>query len=183
MAGYPELIFAMSQAQQFAWIEEQHPLVFARVRETIEAGQFVPVGGMWGEGGTNMPGGEAMARQFLHGKSYFLDKFGIDTAEVWLPDSFGFSAALPQLIALSGSRYFLTQKVSWEKTKRFPHNTLLCEGLAGTRVFTPFPPVATYNSDLSGAELALASRQFADQGRANHSLVPFRWGDGGGGAT
>ena len=183
MDGYPELIFAMSQAQQFAWIEDQHPGVFARVRERTEAGQFVPVGGMWVEADTNMPGGEAMVRQFLHGKRYFIEKFGIDTAEVWLPDSFGFSAALPQLIALSGSRYFLTQKISWNKINRFPHHTFLWEGLDGTRVFTHFPPVATYNSDLSGAELALASRQFADQARANHSLVPFGWGDGGGGPT
>ena len=183
MDGYPELIFAMSQAQQFAWIEEQHPVVFARVRERIESGRFVPVGGMWVEADTNMPGGEAMVRQFLHGKRYFIEKFGIDNAEVWLPDSFGFSAALPQLIALSGSRYFLTQKISWNKINRFPHHTFLWEGLDGTRVFTHFPPVATYNSDLSGAELALASRQFADQARANHSLVLFGWGDGGGGPT
>jgi alpha-mannosidase len=183
MDGYPELVFAMSQAQQFAWIEEQHPAVFARVRERIEAGQFVPVGGMWVEADSNMPGGEAMVRQFLHGKRYFIEKFGIDTSEVWLPDSFGFSAALPQLITLSGSRYFLTQKISWNKINRFPHHTFLWEGLDGTRVFTHFPPVATYNSDLSGAELALASRQFADQARANHSLVPFGWGDGGGGPT
>src|SRR5215204_5494154 len=183
MDGYPELIFAMSQAQQFAWIEEQHPAVFARVRERIEAGQFVPVGGMWVEADSNMPGGEAMVRQFLHGKRYFIEKFGIDNAEVWLPDSFGFSAALPQLIALSGSRYFLTQKISWNKINRFPHHTFLWEGLDGTRIFTHFPPVATYNSDLSGAELALASRQFADSARTNHSLVPFGWGDGGGGPT
>src|SRR5215217_5607468 len=183
MDGYPELIFAMSQAQQFAWIEEQHPAVFARVRERIEAGQFAPAGGMWVEADSNMPGGEAMVRQFLHGKRYFIEKFGIDNAEVWLPDSFGFSAALPQLIALSGSRYFLTQKISWNKINRFPHHTFLWEGLDGTRIFTHFPPVATYNSDLSGAELALASRQFADQARANHSLVPFGWGDGGGGPT
>src|SRR5215204_3892554 len=183
MDGYPELVFAMSQAQQFAWIEEQHPVVFARVRERIEAGQFVPVGGMWVEADSNMPGGEAMVRQFLHGKRYFMEKFGIDNPEVWLPDSFGFSAALPQIIALSGSRYFLTQKISWNKINRFPHHTFLWEGLDGTRIFTHFPPVATYNSDLSGAELALASRQFADSARTNHSLVPFGWGDGGGGPT
>src|SRR5215211_2569761 len=183
MDGYPELIFAMSQAQQFAWIEEQHPAVFARVRERIEAGQFAPAGGMWVEADSNMPGGEAMVRQFLHGKRYFAETFAIDTAEVWLPDSFGFSAGLPQLIALSGSRYFLTQKLSWNQTNRFPHSTFLWEGLDGTRVFTHFPPVATYNSDLSGAELALAGRQFADRARANHSLAPFGWGDGGGGPT
>jgi alpha-mannosidase len=183
MEDYPELIFAMSQAQQFSWMEEHYPVVFERVRERIESGQFVPVGGMWVEADTNMPGGEAMVRQFVHGKRYFAEKFGMDTAEVWLPDSFGFSAALPQLIALSGSRYFLTQKISWNKVNRFPHHTFLWEGIDGTRVFTHFPPVATYNSDLSGAELALASRQFADSARANHSLVPFGWGDGGGGPT
>ncbi len=183
MDDYPELIFTMSQAQQLAWIEEHHPAVFDRVRERIKTGQFVPVGGMWVEADTNMPGGEAMARQFIHGKGYLADKHGIDTAEVWLPDSFGFSAALPQLIALSGSRYFLTQKLSWNKTNRFPHHTFLWEGLDGTRIFTHFPPVATYNSELSGAELALASRQFRDRARANHSLVPFGWGDGGGGPT
>jgi alpha-mannosidase len=183
MDDYPELIFAMSQAQQFAWIEEQHPIVFESVRERIESGQFVPVGGMWVEADTNMPGGEAMVRQFVHGKRYFAEKFGMDTPEVWLPDSFGFSAALPQLIALSGSRYFLTQKISWNKTNRFPHHTFLWEGLDGTRVFTHFPPVATYNSDLSGAELAMASRQFADSARTNYSLVPFGWGNGGGGPT
>ncbi|MDF2745958.1 MAG: ama2, partial [Propionibacteriaceae bacterium] len=170
-------------AQQFAWIEEQHPIVFESVRERIESGQFVPVGGMWVEADTNMPGGEAMVRQFVHGKRYFAEKFGMDTPEVWLPDSFGFSAALPQLIALSGSRYFLTQKISWNKTNRFPHHTFLWEGLDGTRVFTHFPPVATYNSDLSGAELAMASRQFADSARTNYSLVPFGWGNGGGGPT
>jgi len=183
MDDYPEFVFAMSQAQQLAWIEQYHPAVFERVREKIQSGQFVPVGGMWVESDTNMPGGEAMVRQFLHGKRYFAETFGIDTAEVWLPDSFGFSAGLPQLIALSGSRYFLTQKLSWNQTNRFPHSTFLWEGLDGTRVFTHFPPVATYNSDLSGAELALASRQFADRARANHSLAPFGWGDGGGGPT
>ena len=183
MEDYPELIFAMSQAQQFSWIEEHYPVVFERVRERIESGQFVPVGGMWVEADTNMPGGEAMVRQFVHGNRYFAEKFGMDTAEVWLPDSFGFSAALPQLIALSGARYFLTQKISWNKVNRFPHHTFLWEGLDGTRVLTHFPPVATYNSELSGAELALASRQFADSARANHSLAPFGWGDGGGGPT
>jgi alpha-mannosidase len=183
MDDYPECMFTMSQAQQLAWIEEQHPAVFARVKDKIEAGQFVPVGGMWVEADTNMPGGEAMVRQFLHGKRFLSEKFGVDTAEVWLPDSFGFSAALPQLIALSGSRYFLTQKISWNRTNRFPHHTFLWEGLDGTRIFTHFPPVDTYNSDLSGSDLARASRQFADRARANHSLVPFGWGDGGGGPT
>ncbi len=183
MDRHPELLFAMSSAQQFAWLQEHRPEVWARVREKVAAGQFVPVGGMWVESDTNMPGGEALARQLAYGKRFFLDELGVETREVWLPDSFGYSAALPQLIALSGSRWFLTQKISWNQTNRFPHHSFLWEGLDGTRVFTHFPPVDTYNSELTGAELAHASANFADKAGATMSLVPFGYGDGGGGPT
>jgi alpha-mannosidase len=183
MADHPDFVYAMSSAQQFAWLEEHHPALFERVRERVQAGQFVPVGGMWVESDTNMPGGEALARQFVHGKRYFLDRFGLETEEVWLPDSFGYSAALPQLVTLSASRWFLTQKISWNATNRFPHHTFDWEGIDGTRVFTHFPPVDTYTSELSGAELAHAVATFAEKGRASRSLVPFGWGDGGGGPT
>ncbi|WP_158889657.1 alpha-mannosidase [Amycolatopsis anabasis] len=183
MDEHPEFVFAMSQAQQLAWLSEHHPALYARVREKVAAGQFVPVGGMWVESDTNLPGGEALARQFVHGKRFFADEFGIETDEVWLPDSFGYSAALPQLIALSASTWFLTQKISWNQTNAFPHHTFFWEGIDGTRVFTHFPPVDTYNSELSGAELAHASANFAEKGRARRSLVPFGWGDGGGGPT
>ncbi|NAW23603.1 hypothetical protein FGF82_24100, partial [Salmonella sp. gx-f9] len=88
---------------------------------------FVPVGGMWVESDTNLPGSEAMARQLVHGKRYFLDRFGVDTQEVWLPDSFGYSPALPQLVTLSGSRWFLTQKISWNKQNVFPHHSFWWE--------------------------------------------------------
>ena len=91
---HPDLVYAMSSAQQYEWIEQHHPAVFARVAEHIDAGRFVPVGGMWVESDTNMVGGEAMARQFVYGKRYFLEHFGIECREVWLPDSFGYSAAL-----------------------------------------------------------------------------------------
>ncbi|WP_018382788.1 glycoside hydrolase family 38 N-terminal domain-containing protein, partial [Wenjunlia vitaminophila] len=140
MDDHPEFVFAMSQAQQLAWIKEHRPEVYARVREKVAAGQFVPVGGMWVESDTNMPGSEALARQFVHGKRFFLEEFGIETEEVWLPDSFGYSAALPQLVKLSGSRWFLTQKISWNATNPFPHHTFWWEGIDGTRVFTHFPP-------------------------------------------
>jgi alpha-mannosidase len=180
---HPDLVYAMSSAQQFAWIQEHRPEVFARVAEHVRGGRFVPAGGMWVESDTNMPGSEAMARQFVHGKRYFLDTFGIDTQEVWLPDSFGYSAALPQLVRLSGSRWFLTQKISWNQANLFPHHSFWWEGIDGTRVFTHFPPVDTYNSDLSGRELAHAVRNFREKGEATRSLVPFGWGDGGGGPT
>jgi alpha-mannosidase len=183
MDDHPEFIFVMSQAQQLAWISEHRPEVFARVVEKVAAGQFVPVGGMWVEADTNMPGGEAMARQFVHGKRFFLDEFGIETEEVWLPDSFGYSGALPQLVRLSGSRWFLTQKISWSRTNTFPHHTFYWEGIDGTRVFTHFPPVDTYNAEFSGREMARLVRNFREKGRARRSLVPFGYGDGGGGPT
>jgi alpha-mannosidase len=183
MDDHPEFVFAMSQAQQLAWIKEHRPEVFARVREKVAAGQFVPVGGMWVESDTNMPGGEALARQFTHGKRFFLEEFGIETEEVWLPDSFGYTAALPQLVKLSGSKWFLTQKISWSETNPFPHHTFWWEGLDGSRVFTHFPPVDTYNAEFSGQEMAHLARNFRDKGSANRSLVPFGYGDGGGGPT
>ncbi|MET9290469.1 glycoside hydrolase family 38 C-terminal domain-containing protein [Streptomyces sp. NPDC003077] len=183
MDDHPEFVFAMSQAQQLAWIKEHRPEVYARVKEKVAAGQFVPVGGMWVESDTNMVGGEAMARQFVYGKRFFLDEFGIETKEVWLPDSFGYTAALPQIVRLSGSRWFLTQKISWSQTNKFPHHTFWWEGIDGTRVFTHFPPVDTYNSDLGGAQLAHAARNYQEKGRGSCSLVPFGWGDGGGGPT
>ncbi|REG00500.1 alpha mannosidase-like protein [Asanoa ferruginea] len=180
---HPDLVYAMSSAQQFAWLEEHRPEVFARVAEHVRAGRFVPVGGMWVESDTNLPGGEAMARQFTHGKRFFLDRFGIETREAWLPDSFGYSAALPQIVKLSGTRWFLTQKISWNQTNKLPHHTFWWEGIDGTRVFTHFPPADTYNGELTGAELAHAVRNFRDHGEATRSLLPFGHGDGGGGPT
>jgi alpha-mannosidase len=179
----PGFVFAMSSAQQWAWMREHRPDVWERMRKKVAAGQFVPVGGMWVESDTNMPGGEALARQLVHGKRYFLDTLGVETEEVWLPDSFGYTAALPQLVRLSRSRWFLTTKLSWSQFNRFPHHTFWWEGLDGTRVFTHFPPVDGYNAELSGAELAYLVGNFAEKGVANRSLVPFGWGDGGGGPT
>ncbi|GAB3256831.1 alpha-mannosidase [Arthrobacter pigmenti] len=179
----PDFVFAASSAQQYAWLKEFYPGVFARVAEKVQTGQFVPAGGMWVESDTNMPGGEALARQFLHGKRFFLETFDVEPLDVWLPDSFGYSAALPQIVAAAGSRWFLTQKISWNETNVMPHHTFRWEGIDGTRVFTHFPPVDTYNAQLSGHELALAQRQYSEKGFANTSLVPFGWGDGGGGPT
>ncbi|MFD4180290.1 alpha-mannosidase [Rhodococcus sp. NPDC058514] len=183
MDDHPDFRFACSSAQQLAWVRDGYPELFERIRDKVAAGQFVPVGGMWVEADTNMPGGEAMARQFVAGKRFFLEEFGIDTPEVWLPDSFGYSAALPQLVHLSGSRYFLTQKISWNKTNKMPHHTFRWEGIDGTQVFTHFPPVDKYNSDLSGHDLGHAQRNYREQGAGTVSLVPFGWGDGGGGPT
>ncbi|MHB1007877.1 MAG: alpha-mannosidase [Propionibacteriaceae bacterium] len=179
----PDFIFACSSAQQYAWAKQYYPGLFERIRDRVAEGRFVPVGGMWVESDTNMPGGEALARQFMEGKKFFIEEFGYEPPEVWLPDSFGYTAALPQIIVASGSRTFLTQKTSWNETNAFPHHTFLWEGIDGTRVFTHLPPVDSYSSDLSGADLARAQRNYAHKGQANTSLVPFGFGDGGGGPT
>ncbi|MEU6086392.1 glycoside hydrolase family 38 C-terminal domain-containing protein [Streptomyces sp. NPDC047085] len=179
----PEFVFAMSQAQQWAWVKEHRPEVWARVKKAVAEGRFVPAGGMWVESDTNMPGSEAMARQFVHGKRFFLDEFGIENEEAWLPDTFGFAAGLPQIIKAAGSKWLLTQKISWSQTNKFPHHTFQWEGIDGTRIFTHFPPVDTYNCSMKGSEIAHAARNFRDKGRARHSLAPSGWGDGGGGTT
>ncbi|MFC9631561.1 alpha-mannosidase [Streptomyces mirabilis] len=179
----PEFVFAMSQAQQWAWVKEHRPEVWARVKKAVAEGRFVPAGGMWVESDTNMPGSEAMARQFVHGKRFFLDEFGIENDEAWLPDTFGFAAGLPQIIKAAGSKWLLTQKISWSQTNKFPHHTFQWEGIDGTRIFTHFPPVDTYNCSMRGSELAHAAKNFKDKGVARHSLAPTGWGDGGGGTT
>ncbi len=179
----PDFVFACSSAQQFAWMKQYYPELFERIRTRVAEGRFVPVGGMWVESDTNMPGSEAMARQFVEGKRFFLEEFGFEPKEVWLPDSFGYSGALPQIARAAGADYFLTQKISWNEVNKFPHHSFEWEGIDGTRIFTHFPPVDTYNSVLSGAELAHAEQNFADKGSANTSLVPFGFGDGGGGPT
>ncbi|WP_269046089.1 alpha-mannosidase [Paenarthrobacter sp. Z7-10] len=183
MDADPNFVFSCSSAQQLAWMKSSYPELFERIKAKVAAGQFVPVGGMWVESDTNMPGGEAMARQFVAGKSFFRREFGVDPQEVWLPDSFGYSGALPQIVAAAGAKWFLTQKISWNQTNKFPHHTFDWEGIDGTRVFTHFPPVDTYNSELSAAELAHAQRNYREKGRGTVSLVPFGWGDGGGGPT
>ncbi|MCA1220427.1 alpha-mannosidase [Streptomyces sp. 8L] len=180
---YPELVFACSSAQQYAWMKEQRPEIFARMQKAAAAGNWVPVGGMWVEADGNLPGGEALARQLVYGRRFFAEEFGIEQDGVWLPDSFGYTAAYPQLAKLAGAKWFLTQKLSWNETNKLPHHTFDWEGIDGTRIFTHFPPVDTYNAELTARELAHAEENFKDKGVATRSLAPFGFGDGGGGPT
>ncbi|MCX4399259.1 glycosyl hydrolase-related protein [Streptomyces sp. NBC_00264] len=183
MDEHQGFLFAMSQAQQLAWLKEHRPEVYGRVQEKAEKGQFLPVGSLWVEPDTNITGGEALVRQLIHGKRFYLDEFGVETEEMWLPDTFGYNAAMPQLMKLAGIRWFLTQKISWNTTNKFPHHTFWWEGIDGTRIFSHFPPVDTYNAEITGAELAHAVGNFQDKEAANSSLLPFGYGDGGGGPT
>src|SRR5690625_2697768 len=179
----PQFVYAMSSAQQFAWLEQDQPELFAQVKQRVAEGRFPPVGGMWVESDAVMPTGEALVRQFLHGMNYFADRFGIEPDGVWLPDRFGYSGALPQLARRTGFDWFLTPQISWNGTNAFPHPRFRWEGIDGTRIFTHFPPAETYAAEVSQAELAHAARTFRDKMRSSHSLLLFGYGDGGGGPT
>ena len=183
MEQYPELLFVASSAQQYAWLQEHHPALFARVRERVAEGRFQPIGGMWVESDTNLPGGEGLVRQFTQGTRFFREAFGADSDVLWLPDSFGYTAALPQIARLAGMRYFVTQKLAWQPVNRFPHHTFVWEGIDGSRLLAHMPPVDSYLSELTPAELAHASRNHRDHHDSSASIVPFGHGDGGGGPT
>jgi alpha-mannosidase len=170
----------MSAAQHWDWLREDHPALFERA---VAEPRFVPVGGMWVESDTVLPGGEAMVRQLTEGQRFFIEHFGAPSRVAWLPDSFGYSGALPQIVRLAGIDYFLTQKISWNRVNRFPHHTLEWVGIDGTSVFTHFPPADTYNGELTPRELTYTAANFREKGVATRSLLPFGYGDGGGGPT
>jgi alpha-mannosidase len=183
MDDYPEYKFCCSSAQHYAWIEERHPDLFATISERVERGQWVPVGGMWVEADMNLPSGESLVRQIVFGQRYFEEHFGERCSEVWIPDVFGYPAGLPQVFVAGGMHRFVTQKLSWNKQNRFPHNTFWWEGLDGSRVLTHFPPVDTYNAEITPAEFDFSITNFQDHGWSADSLMPFGHGDGGGGPT
>ncbi len=183
MDADPGFRFSCSQAQQYAWIAEQEPELFARIVDKVEDGQWIPVGGMWVEPDMNLPSGESIVRQIVHGQRWFEQHLGRRCSEVWIPDVFGYPAGLPQVFAAGGMRRFVTQKLSWNRTNRFPHSTFWWEGIDGTRVLTHFPPVDTYNAEITPAELAYSVGRFAEHEWSSWSLMPFGYGDGGGGPT
>ncbi|MEI7059058.1 glycoside hydrolase family 38 C-terminal domain-containing protein [Nocardioides sp. CCNWLW239] len=183
LAEDPDFRYGMSSAQQYAWLEEHRPEVYAKVKAAVAEGRFIPLGGMWVESDTTMPSGESLVRQFLYGQRFFESEFGIRCRGVWLPDSFGYSPALPQLMKRAGFEWFFTQKISWNQVNRFPHHTFEWEGIDGSRILSHFPPMDTYNSRLSGSEVAKAARQFRENRVATGSIAPVGWGDGGGGTT
>ncbi len=183
MDAYPDYVFACSQPAQYAWIKESYPDLWARIKEKVAGGQWEPVGAMWVEADCNLPSGEALVRQLLHGKRFFMQELGVETRVLWLPDVFGYPGNLPQLIKEAGCDYFLTQKLSWNDTNKPDHHTFWWEGIDGTRVFTHFPPADTYNGNFSREEVEASVRNYKDAGRSDRSLYLFGFGDGGGGPT
>jgi alpha-mannosidase len=179
----PDMVYCHSQAQHYAWVAEDDPAMFARIKELVAEGRWEPVGGMWVETDLNLPDGESLLRQMVQGQRAFSGWFGRRCDGAFLPDDFGYPAALPQIVTLGGARWFFTQKLSWNETNRFPHHTFWWEGLDGTRVFTHFSPVDTYNALVTPSQLRFASRNFSDHVGASSSLVLYGHGDGGGGPT
>lgn len=181
MERYAEHTFVCSQAVQYQWVKEDYPAIYERIRAMVAARRWEPVGGMWVEADTNIPSGESLVRQFVHGKRFFADEFGIETGEVWIPDVFGYSAALPQIARAAGVDVLITQKMSWNDTNTFPHTTFWWEGHDGSRILAHFPPAATYNGNVTVAEMQNDDRNFLDGDRSERTLYPFGYGDGGGG--
>ncbi|MEO5723192.1 MAG: glycoside hydrolase family 38 C-terminal domain-containing protein [Ilumatobacteraceae bacterium] len=183
MDDHPEYRFVCSQAAQYDWIERGYPDLFQRIVAKAAAGQWQPVGGMWVEADMNLPSGESLARQLVHGQRYFESRFGVRCREVWIPDVFGYPASAPQIFSAAGCDRFVTQKLSWNKQNRFPHSTFWWKGLDGTEVLTHFPPVDTYNATITSEEVAYAEGNFKEHGWSRWSLMPYGHGNGGGGPT
>lgn len=183
METYPEYRFAASQAQQFAWMRDDYPGLFERIKKKVADGQFEAIGSMWVEADCNLPSGESLIRQVVHGKRFFSEELGVDTQALWLPDVFGYPANLPQILRLAGVRWFLTQKLSWNQWTHFPHHTFWWAGIDGTRILSHFPPADTYVGDLSMRTLSHGARNFAQKALTDRSMYLYGFGDGGGGPT
>ena len=183
LSEYPEYRFACSQAQQYAWIEEARPELWKEITRQVDAGGWLPVGGTWIEPDCNIPSGEALLRQFLHGQRYFEQKLGRRCLEFWNPDVFGYNGQLPQIMRESGVARFLTQKLSWNRFNRPEHQTFVWQGIDGTEVLAHFPPADTYNSLGSVAELRKSAREYRDHAHSRTGMLVFGHGDGGGGPT
>jgi alpha-mannosidase len=191
MDRYPELRFNQSSAQLYTFVENDDPALFARVREKVAAGQWEPVGGMWVEPDINMPCGESLVRQVLYGQRYFERTFGATHTVCWLPDCFGFSPALPQILRGAGIDGFFTIKLTWSETNVFPYDLFWWEGLDGSRVLAHTfdnpgigdSGLSGYNADTGPATLVQTWRNFRGKHRFGESLLSFGYGDGGGGVN
>lgn len=191
MELHPGFRFLCSQPQQYAWVEADAPTLFAEIAARVREGRWEPVGAMWVEPDCNLPSGESLVRQVLHGARYFQERFGADLPQriLYLPDTFGFCPALPQIMRLSGLNTFITNKLSWNDTTEFPHLTFVWRGLDGSEVLAHHTPGGDYNSDnrpemlLKGHRKAmrLAATAGLDPADDRLWLQPFGYGDGGGG--
>lgn len=181
MDKYPDYVFGASQPQLYAWVKEDYPALYEKIKEKIRIGRWEVQGAMWVEADTNLSGGEALVRQILYGKRFFRDEFQKDINVLWLPDVFGYTGSLPQLLKKSGIDYFMTIKLSWSVHNKFPHHTFLWAGIDGSEVLAHMPPEGTYNSSASPFSVKKTETEYLDKGIAPECLLLFGIGDGGGG--
>jgi alpha-mannosidase len=193
MDQFPEYIFVQSQPQLYEFVRQDHPDLFRQIQTKVAEGRWEALGGMWVEADCNISGGEALVRQFLLGRTFFKKHFGegSDSPVLWLPDVFGYSWALPQLIKDAGLDYFFTIKISWNQYNRLPYDSFWWQGLDGTRVLTHFSTTpeygtgnsSTYNAQVLPEDGLRTWENFQQKDVQRDVLMVFGYGDGGGGPT
>ncbi|WP_044913315.1 alpha-mannosidase [Butyrivibrio sp. WCE2006] len=180
---YPEYKYIQSQPAAYEMVKEYYPELFERIKEAIKGGQWIAEGAMWVEPDTNMAGGEALIRQLLYGKKYYKEELGVDSIVLWLPDTFGYTAALPQILNGCGVKYLVTQKIFWSYNEGdiFPYHYFTWEGMDGSKITAFLPTSYTYRTDPSQLDEVWKGRsQVRD---LDAFLLPFGYGDGGGGPS
>ena len=200
MKEYPEYIFMSSQPQLYLYVKKNAPKVYEEIKERVKEGRWEPEGGMFVEADCNLASGESLIRQFIYGKRFFKEEFGKDSEILWLPDVFGYSAALPQIMEKCGIRYFMTTKISWNEFNKMPYDTFMWEGIDGTRILTHFVPTrdynkaaveggtetehfTTYNGYLNPSQIKGGWARYSQKELNREYLCSFGFGDGGGGPT
>jgi alpha-mannosidase len=194
MEQFPDYHFSQSQPQLYKYTEETYPEIFEEIKKRVKEGRWEAMGGTWIEPDCNATGAESLARQFLLGRNYFRKHFGdVDTPVLWLPDTFGYSWALPQLIKQAGMKYFITHKMSWNQYNQMPFQLLWWQGIDGTKVLTHFlttpegsellPFSTTYNGNVSAEQILGTWHNFRQKHAHNELITAYGYGDGGGGPT
>ena len=177
----PNYVFNGSQPQQYEFIKEKSPELFEKIKQAVERGNIEPQGGMWVEPDTNLPCGESLIRQCFYGKNFFKQEFQKDVKTLWLPDVFGYTAALPQIIKKCGMDSFMTIKLSWNNINAFPYHTFIWNGLDDSKVLVHMPPEGDYNSNATPYAFEKTYRQYKEKNVSDIALMSFGIGDGGGG--
>jgi alpha-mannosidase len=178
---YPSYKFGASAPHHYRWFQEDQPELFKELESRVSQGRWELQGGMWVEPDCNLISGESLIRQILHGQRYWKETFGKTVKTCWIPDVFGYSAAMPQILRLGGLEFFLTQKMSWSKINPFPHDTFYWKGIDGTKVLTHFPPEYTYNSYGNPEDLRKAVDTFQEKADLDEFMTLVGIGNGGGG--
>ncbi len=187
MDRYPDFTHNQSSGQVYAWLEQDDPQLLEQIKTRAAEGRWDPVGGMWVEPDNQLTGGEAMVRQALYGQREFERHFGRRSSVAWLPDSFGFSGGLPQILSGAGLVNFFTHKMTWNEANEFPYDLFEWEGVDGTRVrahqFRNEDPASGYNAEIHPRDLRGTWRKFAGKRQHDETLLAFGMGDGGGGPS